>query len=105
METANSLDSVVDSLQRIKCLLHESPEVLRFLELLKETGVEHIVIPVTADKLIEASQAAEVLKVSKSRIGVYCRSGLLSAYYTPGSNNRKFWLRDVLALAQKEVNP
>ena len=104
METANSLDSVIRSLQRIQCLLRESPEVLQFLELLKETGAERIVIPVTADKLIEAGQAAEVLKVSKTRVGEYCRSGLLSAYYTPGSSNRKFWLRDVLALAQKEVS-
>lgn len=102
---SNPLESVVVSLQRIQYLLHESPEVLQFLTLLKETGADQLVSPVRADKLIEAGQAAEVLKVSRNRIGAYCRAGLLPAYYTPGSNNRKFWLRDVLALAQKEVNP
>lgn len=96
------LADTLDKVQKLHDLLVETPEVMTFLTLLRETGSACLVAPVRADRLIEAKEAAQVLKVSRNKIGEYTRQGLLAAYYTPGSSSRKYWLRDVLALPRKE---
>ena len=96
------LTGVVEQLERIQQILKESPEVLVFLNLIKETGVPAVVSPIKSDVLIEAGQAAKVLKVSAVKIGQYHSQGLLPAYYVPDSNHRKFWLSDVMSLAKRE---
>lgn len=99
----NELEQTLQAGERIHEFLQQAPEVLEFLRLLKETGADQLLVPVRADKLISVGQAAEILKVSKNTIGEYYRRGLLPAYTTLDSGIRKFWMRDVLALAHREV--
>lgn len=56
------------------------------------------------DKLIRAGEAARILNVSKATIYWYASEGLLAAYYTAGSNHKKFWLSDVKNLAERRSN-
>lgn len=102
MTEETALIGVVEQMERIQQILKESPEVLTFLNLIKETKVPALVSPIKSDVLVEASQAAKVLKVSVVKIGQYHTQGLLPAYYVPESNHRKFWLSDVMNLARRE---
>lgn len=96
------LTGMIEQMERIQQILKESPEVLTFLNLIKETGVPAVVSPIKSDVLIEAGEAAKVLKVSAVKIGKYHEQGLLPAYFVPDSNHRKFWLSDVMGLAKRE---
>lgn len=102
MAEETALIGVVEQMERIQQILKETPEVLTFLNLMKETKVPALVSPVKSDVLVEAGQAAKVLKVSVVKIGQYHTQGLLPAYYVPDSNHRKFWLSDVMNLARRE---
>lgn len=102
MAEETALIGVVEQMERIQQILKETPEVLTFLNLMKETKVPALVSPVKSDVLVEAGQAAKVLKVSAVKIGQYHTQGLLPAYYVPDSNHRKFWLSDVMSLARRE---
>lgn len=77
-----------------------TPELIRFLELTQ--GIEGVVMPVKADKLIRQGEAAEVLDVSRSTISRYVREGLLQPVYTPHSSQRKFWLSEVKGIVRRE---
>ena len=103
MTETTALNGVVEQMERIQRILKESPEVLTFLNLIKETGVPAMVTPLKSDVLIEASEAAKVLKVSTVKIGQYHSRGLLPAYFVPDSNHRKFWLSDVMSIAKQEI--
>ena len=96
-----TLTDVIEKLERIQSILKESPEVLEALKLLKETNTTALVTPVKAETFIEASQAAEMLKVSPVKIGSYRRQGLLTAYRVPESTHNKYKLSDVMGLARE----
>lgn len=104
METAinlETLDTLLDKGEQLKNLLTEEPNLLRFLELLKDTDVNQIVRPVEADRLIGPKQVISILKISSARLEEYVKRGMLTAYYTPPASGRKFWLSEVLALPCK----
>lgn len=99
----DDLTGVTEQLEKIQQILRESPEVMTFLKLVKETKMPALVSPIKSDVLVEAGQAAKVLKVSPVKIGQYHSRGLLPAYFVPDSNHRKFWLSDVMNLAKREI--
>lgn len=101
MDTGANLSGVIEQLEKIQTILKESPEVLTFLNLVKETKVPALVTPVKSDVLLEAGDVAKVLKVSTAKISQYVKEGVLPAYYVPDSNHRKFWLSDVKGLAHR----
>lgn len=101
MSTAVSmadLDALVAKGRELQAILKESPSVLQFLQLVKETGQNMAVLPVQSDALICAGEAAGILKVDRGSIYRYEKEGLLKAYYTPGSPRKKFWLSEVKGL-------
>lgn len=92
--------ALVDNIEELKELSGlMTPELIRFMELAKETGP---VIPIKADKYIFLGEAAEILGTNKTVVCRYVRDKLLKAYLLPYSSKRKFKLSEVLALA-KEV--
>lgn len=93
------LDALVAKGRELQSLLKETPGILNFLQLIKETGQIMAVLPAQSDALICAGEAAGILKVDRGSIYRYEKAGLLKAYYTPGSLRKKFWLSDVKELA------
>lgn len=69
-----------------------------FLELVRELDGKTIL---PADRLIRASEAAQILGVGKSSIGEFVRAGLLTPLYV-NSDQRRFWLSEVKALPRKQ---
>ena len=101
MSTAVSmadLDALVAKGRELQAILKESPGVLQFLQLVKETGQNMAVLPAQSDTLICAGEAAGILKVDRGSIYRYEKAGLLKAYYTPRSPRKKFWLSEVKGL-------
>lgn len=98
----SSFDSLLEKASKLQNILHENPDVVTFLQLLKETRVEQMVMPAKVDKLIGTKQAAEILGVAENRIGEYVRDGLLTPLYTPPVSHRKFWLSEVMAIPKRE---
>ena len=89
----------IDELRELHSMM--TPELVRFMELARETGP---VIPIKADKLVFLGEAAEVLGTNKTVVCRYIKDGLLKPVYTPYCSKRKFWLSEVKALATaKEV--
>lgn len=78
------------------------PRVLRFMELAAKLGHTPNVMPADTDILILPSEARAILRVSGTAISSYERNGLLTAYYTPGSDMKKYWRSEVVAIAQRE---
>ena len=95
------LDALVTKGRELQAILKESPGVLQYLQLIKETGQNIAVLPAQSDALICAGEAAGILKVDRGSIYRYEKAGLLKAYYTPGSPRRKFWLSEVKGLASR----
>ena len=102
METLNmkDLDALVSKGRELQAILTESPDILSFLQLLKDTGGKAAVMPTPVDRLIRAGEAAKILCVDKGTIYRYERDGELKAYYTAGSTQKKFWAKEVMALAK-----
>lgn len=96
----DNMPQIIDSLESLKKVVSESPEVLECLKLLKECRSEVVITPVKADKLIGQKEVSEILGVSANRVGDYVKKGLLTAYYTPPASHRKFWLSEVMKLPQ-----
>lgn len=76
-----------------------TPEVLQFLKLSQNACTS--ILPIKGDVLVRQGEAAEVLGVSKAAITRFVNDGLLTPYYTPNSQQRKFWLSEVKAVATK----
>ena len=90
-------------LQELKLLSNWlTPEILEFLRLSQNADTS--IMPIKGDKLIQMREAASVLNVNPSMISRYVKEGLLTAYYTPHSSRRKFWLSEVKGLASKDLN-
>ena len=87
--------------RELQSILKETPEVLAFLQLAKETNGEAAILPMPADRLIRAGEAAKILCVDKGTIYRYEREGKLEAWRTDGSSQKKFWLKKVMALAER----
>ena len=94
----DALDAMLAKGQELKALLESSPEIAAFAEALKETKGPVLVLP--GERFIRAGEAAKILGVNASAISQYAKEGRLTAYYTPGSNQRRYMLSAVLALPQ-----
>ena len=68
-----------------------------FLDAIKELDGRELI---PADRLIRAGEAAHILGVNVSTIGVFCRAGLLTPLYV-NSDQKRFWLSEVKALPRK----
>lgn len=95
-----SQDSAIDFLLTVQKIIQENPDIVSFLETVKE--IKELTIPIKIDKLIGQKQASEILGVAPDRISEYVKNGILTAYYTPPVSHRKFWLSEVLAIPRKE---
>ena len=82
------LDALLVKASQLKELLSANPDLVPFLQLLKDTGKETLELPVRKDRL----------KISTARMEQYCKSGVLTAYYTPPKSDRKFWLSEVMSI-------
>ena len=94
-----ALDVAIEKTVQLKKILNDSPELLEYLRLSKQVDKDSLLIP--TDRLIRAGEAAKVLCVSKEAVYCYVRKKILSAYYTPFSNQMKFWLSDVKKLVMR----
>ena len=93
----------IDEVKQLSKLVQDNPDLLTMLKLLDKNHVEKLVLPVRADKLVGTTEALDILKVSEATFRGYWQKGLIEAYYTPDSRNRKFWLSDVMAIPRKEA--
>lgn len=100
MVSIAEIEAIVEKGRELQALLKESPNIVQFLRLVKETGKSMAALPALSDVLICAGEAANVLKVDRGSVYRYEKAGLLKAYYTPGSPRKKFWLSDVKELAR-----
>ena len=75
-------------------------DILPLIEAVKSLDGKAI-LPTPADRLIHASEAAQILGVGKSSIGEFVRAGLLTPLYV-NSDQRRFWLSEVKALPRKQ---
>lgn len=97
------LEALVEKGKELQRLLDESPEILKFMELMKELGDSAAILPAKADRLIRAGEAAQILGVEKSQIYKYAKEGKLTALYTAGSSHKKFWLSAVMNLPKEDI--
>ena len=92
----NTLD--FDALQRFTKQARELQAIVAdiqpFLDTLKELDGKTFI---PTDRLIRASEAAQILGVSKATIGDFVKAGLLTPFYV-NSDQRKFWLSQVKSL-------
>ena len=95
------LEAMVEKGRELQTLLTDTPEILSFLELMRDMKDGKAIMPVKTDTLILAGQAASILSVDKATIYRYVREGILRPYYTPHSSYMKFWLSDVKAVPQE----
>lgn len=95
------LDSLLQKAQAVKKLLDEKPEVLTFLQLLKDTDSNGLVEPMRLDPVVPAGVAAKALGVSRKTLYQYVKQGILKPYWTLGSNRMKFKVSDINALPQR----
>ena len=100
LETLNAL---IEKGKELKALLNETPEILEYLRLTDKLNGEKNILPIVSDRLIRAGEAAEVLGVNSQTIGRYAREGILTPFKVDGSNQNKFWLSEVKAIAKKAV--
>ena len=92
------LDKIVQKGQQLQELLEKNPQLLEFMRLVNATEGKAVLAPVKADKLIEAKEVASILKIPIGRVGEYVKAGYLTAYTTPPTTNRKYWISQVLAI-------
>ena len=98
LETLNAL---IEKGKELKALLKETPEILEYLRLTDKLNGEKNILPIVSDRLIRAGEAAEVLGVNSATICRYAREGILTPFKVDGSNQNKFWLSQVKAIARK----
>ena len=99
--STETLSEMVSRGEQLKCLLESNPDIIRFMELMNSE--KPLAIPVKEDRLIGPSEVMKILKISSSRLEEYVKTGKLTAYHTPPSSGRKFWVSEVMAIPIKEV--
>lgn len=99
----DNMPQLLESLESLQQVISESPEVIECLRLMNECKSEVVLTAVKVDRLIGQKEAAEILGVSSNRICEYVNSGLLTAYYTPPTSHRKFWLSEVMDIPKKVI--
>jgi len=99
----DDLSALVDKGRELQTILRGNPDIIQFLQLMKDTGESMAAMPVKTDTLIRAGEAADVLGVDKGLIYTYVREGVLRPYYTPHSRHMKFWLSEVKQVPQRKV--
>ena len=103
METISldHLQILVEKGRELQQMLHDSPEIMDYMKLAQQQG--NIVMPIRADCLVEAKQAAQILGVGKNTIYQFIKEGLIRPFYTPNSSHMKFWISDVRKLARSKA--
>ena len=97
----DGLDALLEKGRQLREILRETPEIVSFLQLVKDTGGKASIVPLQEDRLIRAGEAASILCVDKGTIYRYEREGKLEAFYTDGSSQKKFWLSRVMKLPKR----
>lgn len=97
----DALEGIVKQGMALKKLLKESPELMDFLKLVRDTGKDLAIVPAKADPYIEIGVAAKVLGTTKNRLYEFVKQGYLSPYYLPGGQQMKFLLSEVEALPER----
>lgn len=90
----DALQKITEQAQKLQAIVRELQPFFEMIEALDGKPI----IPM--DRLIRASEAAEILGVNKSTIGAFCKAGLLTPLYV-NSEQKKFWLSEVKALPRK----
>lgn len=99
--TVSDIEAMVEKGKELQKLLQETPGIIRFMELMKELGDSAAILPAKADRLIRAGEAAQILGVDKNTIYRFAKEGRLTVLYTAGSNQKKFWLSDIIRLPER----
>lgn len=101
----DTLDALLAKGQELKALLESSPEIAAFAAALSENAKPVFIIP--GERFICVKEAGRILGVGPNRIYEYVAQGRITAYYTPGSNHRKFLLSELMSipkLSPEEAN-
>ena len=98
MVDMKDLDNLVTKGQELKRLLTESPEIIEYMRLAQQGGGD-VLLPERMDHLISAKKAAFILGVGKSTVYRLESEGHLTAFYTPNSRTKKYWMSDVMRVA------
>ncbi|MBR2214391.1 MAG: hypothetical protein IJ849_01375 [Selenomonadaceae bacterium] len=93
------LDALLEKGEKLKRLLEGNPEIAAFASALRECRDPVLVIE--QDRLVRAGEAAKILGCNQNTVNGYVCMGKLTAWYTPGSTQRKYKLSEVWALARK----
>jgi hypothetical protein len=93
-EIISRLDLMILKAEKLKTILHDSPEIVEFIKANKRGEFEKQ-IPAQVNGLLGANEVAKILKVNVNRVGEYAEQGLLPYCYTPGGSGRKFKVDDV----------
>ena len=94
------LDALRDFTEQAQKLQAIAADIMPLIEALRELG-DKAILPLPADRLIRASEAAQILGVGKATIGEFVKAGLLTPYFV-NSEQRRFWLSEVKTLPQKK---
>ncbi len=92
------LDAFVTAATKLKDLLTANPAVLEYMRLAQ--GREAVVMPFTTDYLVGAREAAKILSCDRNAIYRFVKEGKLTAYYTPDSTRKKFWISELRQLVK-----
>ena len=93
------LDTLTKFTERARELQAIVADLKPFLELIRDLDGK-IILPIPADRLIRAGEAAELLGVSQTTIGRFVKAGLLKPYYV-NSEQRRFKLSEVNSLIKE----
>lgn len=89
----DDLNALLEAGRALDRLLKESPEIAAFADAVQQA--KEPVLVVEHDRLVRAGEASKILCVNRNQIGKWVSEGLLTAFYTPGSNSAKFKLSDL----------
>ena len=96
MNTLN-LDALEKFTRKAQKLQAIAADLQPFLELINAFDGKEL----PTDRLIRSHEAAQILGVGKATIGKFVKTGLLTPLYV-NSDQRRFWLSEVLKLPQKK---
>jgi len=93
----DALDKLTRKAQKLQAI---AADIMPLIKALCELG-DKAILPLPADRLIRASEAAQILGVGKATIGDFVKAGLLTPYFV-NSEQRRFWLSEVKSLPRKK---
>lgn len=97
----DNLNMLVAKGLELQKLLHDSPEILEYLRLIRDVDTEKGTSAIGSDRLVRAGEAAKILCVKKETIYRYAMEKILTPMYTADSTHMKFWLSEVKSVARR----